>query len=160
MKKCVAVCGRFDSRDGKYQHKCVLPAEHAELHLFLCGDRTPWNEVDRLRAGSSKVRPLVLQRDRRTCQACGAKPPIPVQVDHIIELRHGGTNDPSNLWSLCGACHAAKTYSGSRHNPRARLVIAGLSARGYRASYTWCTEDGGHHHWTFQRAASAETTNS
>ena len=30
-------------------------------------------------------------------------------IDHIIELRHGGTNDMSNLQALCPACHRVKT---------------------------------------------------
>jgi len=30
-------------------------------------------------------------------------------IDHIIELRHGGTNHPSNLQALCPSCHAVKT---------------------------------------------------
>lgn len=30
-------------------------------------------------------------------------------IDHIIELRHGGTNHPSNLQALCPQCHAVKT---------------------------------------------------
>lgn len=31
------------------------------------------------------------------------------QIDHIIEVKHGGTNDPSNLQALCPSCHAVKT---------------------------------------------------
>ena len=31
------------------------------------------------------------------------------QVDHIVELCHGGTNDISNLQVLCPSCHSVKT---------------------------------------------------
>lgn len=30
-------------------------------------------------------------------------------IDHIIELRNGGSNDISNLQALCPACHRVKT---------------------------------------------------
>ena len=30
-------------------------------------------------------------------------------IDHIVELRSGGTNDISNLQALCPACHRVKT---------------------------------------------------
>ena len=32
-----------------------------------------------------------------------------MQIDHIIEVKHGGTNDLSNLQALCPCCHAVKT---------------------------------------------------
>lgn len=32
-----------------------------------------------------------------------------MQIDHIVEFSHGGTNDPSNLQALCPCCHAVKT---------------------------------------------------
>lgn len=31
------------------------------------------------------------------------------QVDHIIEVAHGGTNDDANLQALCVSCHVVKT---------------------------------------------------
>jgi 5-methylcytosine-specific restriction endonuclease McrA len=31
------------------------------------------------------------------------------QIDHIIEVKHGGTNDLNNLQVLCCCCHAVKT---------------------------------------------------
>jgi len=42
------------------------------------------------------------------CQApgCGAKGQ---HVDHRIPRRQGGTDDPSNLQTLCASCHSAKT---------------------------------------------------
>jgi 5-methylcytosine-specific restriction endonuclease McrA len=30
-------------------------------------------------------------------------------IDHIQELRHGGTNDITNLQALCPPCHRVKT---------------------------------------------------
>jgi 5-methylcytosine-specific restriction protein A len=45
---------------------------------------------------------------------------VPVdQVHHIVPLREGGTNDFSNLVSLCSACHARiHAKRGDRWNKR------------------------------------------
>jgi 5-methylcytosine-specific restriction endonuclease McrA len=32
-----------------------------------------------------------------------------MQIDHIIEVKHGGTNEITNLQALCPCCHAVKT---------------------------------------------------
>ena len=45
---------------------------------------------------------------------CGAKA---TDVDHVISLRAGGTNDLSNLQALCHSCHSRKT---GRHDARGR----------------------------------------
>jgi len=53
---------------------------------------------------------LFLER-KGTCQACH----ITIQagqawdIDHIIPLALGGTNEPNNLQILCRPCHRAKT---------------------------------------------------
>ena len=31
------------------------------------------------------------------------------QIDHKVEVKHGGTNDPANLQALCPSCHSVKT---------------------------------------------------
>lgn len=48
----------------------------------------------------------IRERDFHVCRTCGAPAH---EVDHIIEVSDGGTNDPSNLQLLCGTHHARKT---------------------------------------------------
>jgi rubredoxin len=57
-----------------------------------------------------KVRFTVLQRDMFTCKACGASPEdgAKLQVDHIYPVSKGGTNDISNLQTLCSVCNIGK----------------------------------------------------
>lgn len=58
-----------------------------------------------------RLRPLVLSRDKHLCQEClrnGRHTPA-ATVDHIRAKANGGTDDLSNLESLCTACHKAKT---------------------------------------------------
>lgn len=38
------------------------------------------------------------------------------QIDHIVELKFGGSNDISNLQVLCNSCHAIKTRRCARQN--------------------------------------------
>ena len=44
-----------------------------------------------------------------SCRKCGSI--VGLECDHIVPLHRGGTNDASNLQSLCKECHAAKTAS-------------------------------------------------
>jgi 5-methylcytosine-specific restriction endonuclease McrA len=38
------------------------------------------------------------------------------QIDHIIEVARGGTNDISNLQVICPCCHAVKTKRCAHQN--------------------------------------------
>ena len=43
------------------------------------------------------------------CNACGLLLPPTFQIDHIVELRHGGKDEYDNLQALCPNCHSLKT---------------------------------------------------
>lgn len=68
------------------------------------------------------LRLQVIRRDRYRCVNCGRQGRFPpgrprkgrgpswgLQVDHIKPLSSGGTNDQTNLQTLCKACHERKT---------------------------------------------------
>jgi len=57
------------------------------------------------------LRATVLTRDKHLCQNCKRNNLIsPAKtVDHIIAKANGGTDDMSNLESLCWPCHRSKT---------------------------------------------------
>ncbi len=59
-----------------------------------------------------RLRDQILLRDAYTCRACGLVSQH-LEVDHIINVAQGGTDDPSNLQSLCSACHRSKTAQES-----------------------------------------------
>lgn len=50
-----------------------------------------------------EIRQEVLRRDNRCCQVCGKK--HSGQVHHVIPRSQGGTDELSNLMTLCGQCH-------------------------------------------------------
>ena len=67
-------------------------------------------DLPRLRATWSgmrvRVTPLVFARDGYACVACGAG--TPPEVDHIVPLATGGSNEMANLQTLCGPCNRRK----------------------------------------------------
>ncbi len=51
-----------------------------------------------------KLRDEILARDNYTCQACG-RVGGELEIDHIINTAQGGTDDITNLQTLCKPCH-------------------------------------------------------
>jgi len=62
------------------------------------------------KAISERVRYEVFVRDGFRCQACGrgAKDGVKLTVDHVVPVDWGGTNDKSNLITLCAECNRGK----------------------------------------------------
>ncbi|BAZ06825.1 HNH endonuclease [Calothrix sp. NIES-3974] len=57
------------------------------------------------------VRQYVFERDNYQCQSCGQQSPqTNLTIDHIIPLFQGGTNDISNLQTLCLTCNVRKKH--------------------------------------------------
>ncbi|MDP2816038.1 MAG: HNH endonuclease [Rectinemataceae bacterium] len=58
------------------------------------------------------VRWQVLKRDNYCCVVCGANPAahhsVELHIDHIVPVIRGGTNDLSNLRTLCDQCNIGK----------------------------------------------------
>ena len=54
----------------------------------------------------------IFKRDRHKCCLCGRipskRPFSELQIDHVFPVSKGGTNDISNLWTLCQKCNATK----------------------------------------------------
>ena len=76
-------------------------------------DYTPYKKSvksSKLRKGISiKKRFQILERDGHKCVLCGATPKDDVlQIDHIIPVTNGGTNDLNNLRVLCRTCNLGK----------------------------------------------------
>ncbi|MEO1183870.1 MAG: HNH endonuclease [Cyanobacteria bacterium J06636_27] len=60
----------------------------------------------------SAVRRYVLERNKYQCQSCGKlQVEASLTIDHIIPLSHGGSNDISNLQTLCFSCNRKKSNS-------------------------------------------------
>ena len=71
----------------------------------------------------------VLQRDEFTCRYCGGKPPaVVLDVDHIVPVRDGGTDDLDNLVTACVDCNTGKSGHPMRADtpPNARASTRGM----------------------------------
>jgi 5-methylcytosine-specific restriction protein A len=58
-----------------------------------------------------QLRERILKRDEGLCQVCfkRGKFTLARDVDHIVSKSNGGTDDDSNLQSICLPCHKVKT---------------------------------------------------
>jgi hypothetical protein len=50
-----------------------------------------------------KRRAAVMKRDGNRCVFCGSSEKL--SVHHKVKAKHGGTDHPDNLVTLCGRCH-------------------------------------------------------
>lgn len=83
-----------------------IDANHIVTQAELTGE-TPlelaaWNGGSR-HAEWREHRRQILERDRYTCQHCGDKDNL--EVHHIQPRHERGTDNPSNLVTLCENCH-------------------------------------------------------
>lgn len=69
------------------------------------------------------LRRQVFDRDRGQCQTCGEPG---TEVDHIINLKSGGTNALENLQLLCRSCHNRKTQAEAAAARKARQACIRL----------------------------------
>lgn len=67
---------------------------------YPCGYRDEWNQL------RGRLRPIVFRRDGYRCLECGRTDDL--SVDHIAPLSLGGSNDLSNLQTLCRPCNSRK----------------------------------------------------
>lgn len=67
--------------------------------------------MNKYRNVSVRTRHKVLERDGFRCQDCGASPAMGavLEVDHTIPVSKGGTNEMSNLRTLCADCNRGKS---------------------------------------------------
>lgn len=74
-----------------------------------------------------KLRQHVLDRDRGLCVICQANGStmIATDVDHITPKAAGGSDDMSNLQSLCRKCHDRKTIEDGGGTVKATIGLDG-----------------------------------
>lgn len=62
------------------------------------------------RSVSESKKKFVASRQQWACAHCNTPLDYTFEVDHIVELQHGGTNHVDNLEALCRNCHGKKTF--------------------------------------------------
>lgn len=57
-----------------------------------------------------RLRFEIFKRDDFTCRYCGRRSPeVVLEVDHIVPVAGGGTDDPINLTTSCWTCNSGKS---------------------------------------------------
>jgi hypothetical protein len=80
------------------------------------------------------VRFNVLRRDGFTCRYCGrSSPEVTLEVDHMVSVANGGTDDETNLITSCFDCNRGKGSTDVVIEPRLPPVIAADGTR--RSAY-------------------------
>ena len=64
-----------------------------------------------------RIRERILIRDLYTCRSCGIVTKD-LEVDHIVNVAEGGTDNDANLQALCVPCHQAKTSAEAARGRR------------------------------------------
>jgi len=89
------------------QRVVLLDKENQRLHRELL--KAGRNQR---KAISNKTRFAIFQRDGFRCRCCGKSAAndmtVELQIDHILPVVKGGTNDLSNLQTLCKECNNGK----------------------------------------------------
>ncbi len=74
-----------------------------------------------------KVRQRIFKRDCGLCQVCSQSGRIKTgtEIDHIIAVTNGGTDDEDNLQVICSECHLEKSDKDLGHKPRVTTGLDG-----------------------------------
>lgn len=63
---------------------------------------------------SKSMRQTIIEKQQNSCGECKRVLTSFFQIDHIIALQFGGTDDEFNLMALCCECHAMKSITENR----------------------------------------------
>lgn len=119
--ECLLVAGERDKEGrlpelAKMAWRLRCDAEKLETDLNELGDAGLLDLVDGCwnvtrcnqevrRALSQTAKRAILERDKWTCVYCGENA---AEVDHVVPIVQGGTNDPRNLAAACRRCNREK----------------------------------------------------
>jgi len=95
--------------------------------LVALSDKNPTLRYEFARKEANKLiankqlRKMIFKRDGNCCKYCGSKENL--SIDHIKPVLVGGSNDISNLQTLCKSCNSRKgaTFSPQETNEREKL---------------------------------------
>lgn len=113
----------------KFDREAAVAAYFQQHNGHLVGTPCPV-ESPAPRAVTWVQRVTIFERDGWACILCGAKDKL--ELDHAQALMNGGSNDPSNLWTLCDDCHSAKTVLDFQLRRDRRLLAQKLADPSYR----------------------------
>jgi len=78
---------------------------------------------DKRKKINKDVRQHVVDKQENACGMCKLTLTPYFEIDHIIGLQFGGTDDEANLMALCRECHAKKSITENQCRPQIKDAI-------------------------------------
>jgi len=93
---------------------------HQVPQQFLYSPNLP---TSKLRKVSEQLKKIVASKQKWGCKKCNNILEATYEIDHIIALEDGGSNNIDNLQALCRNCHGKKTMEDNikRRYPNGKL---------------------------------------
>jgi len=84
-----------------------------------------WSKTDQSQKVSPGARTKIINRDNNSCLRCRLGDETKLEVHHVLPISQGGTNDDSNLATLCSRCHKA-AHEGAKSTGRTAYARGGF----------------------------------
>jgi 5-methylcytosine-specific restriction endonuclease McrA len=81
--------------------RCHDWSDHVRTRPQITALRKEWERL------APRLRGEIFERDGYRCQICGGDSG-PFEIDHVLPLARGGTNDLDNLQTTCFSCNRSK----------------------------------------------------
>jgi hypothetical protein len=78
-------------------------------NVSLGGNISPSGNATNKRSVSETKKKYVASQQAWKCKHCGDMLEATFEVDHVVDLQFGGSNNVDNLVALCRNCHGKKT---------------------------------------------------
>lgn len=82
-----------------------------------------WSKSTQREKVSPGTRTRIIHRDADACLRCGLEDIDELEVHHILPVSQGGTNEDSNLATLCAQCHR-EAHAGSKTSGKIAYQVA------------------------------------
>jgi predicted restriction endonuclease len=83
----------------------------------------PQKSRDKRKKISKDMRQHIVNKQENTCGICKLVLTPYFEMDHIIGLQFGGTDDEANLMALCRDCHAKKSITENQRRDKIKDAI-------------------------------------
>ena len=116
----------IDKNTEKAKAKQIKDAEKAKAKI---------NTSSSKRKVSESLKKQIACKQNWQCKRCNIKLPGNFEIDHIVSLKSGGTNDSNNLQALCRNCHGEKTQienAGLKIVKSSDNMVTKMNKLGYR----------------------------
>lgn len=94
------------------------PAKHQVAKPKVAKHVSPQQSYGQGRGGRPwrRKRERILKRDGYLCQPCKRRDTLTLakEVDHIVPVAEGGTDEDDNLEAICKPCHQCKTQGEAK----------------------------------------------